>query len=135
MSDSQRHVNVAVVGLGFMGVTHLRAYLEIPRARITAVCDANRLPENGVLRGVAEIDEILGPKLQERTIAQLDPVERAALRIGVLELRDRIDVPARVVIDEGVGLCQAFGSEHSHSYVNAVLDAIARELRAVEMSR
>jgi predicted dehydrogenase len=48
-----KRVNVAVVGLGFMGVTHLRAYLEHPQARIAAVCDANRLPENGVLRGVA----------------------------------------------------------------------------------
>jgi len=46
-------VNVAVVGLGFMGVTHLRAYLEIPGARIVAVCDPVRLPVNGVLAGVA----------------------------------------------------------------------------------
>lgn len=50
--SSSSRVNVAVVGLGFMGVTHLRAYLEYPQARIVAVCDAVRLPENGVLRGV-----------------------------------------------------------------------------------
>ena len=46
-------VNVAIVGLGFMGVTHLRAYLEARGARIVAVCDAVRLPVNGVLQGVA----------------------------------------------------------------------------------
>ena len=46
-------VNVAVVGLGFMGVTHLRAYLETPAANIVAVCDAVRVPVNGVLQGVA----------------------------------------------------------------------------------
>jgi predicted dehydrogenase len=46
-------VNVAVVGLGFMGVTHLRAYQEIRGARIVAVCGTTRLPEKGVLRGVA----------------------------------------------------------------------------------
>lgn len=40
-------VNVGVVGLGFMGVTHLRAYLKIPGARITAICDAARLPVDG----------------------------------------------------------------------------------------
>jgi predicted dehydrogenase len=44
---------MAVVGLGFMGVTHLRSYLNNPKARVVAVCDAVRLPENGVLRGVA----------------------------------------------------------------------------------
>ncbi len=47
-----RPVNVAVVGLGFMGVTHIRAYLQTPDARIHAVCDAIRLPVNGVLQGV-----------------------------------------------------------------------------------
>jgi predicted dehydrogenase len=46
-------VNVAVVGLGFMGVTHLRAYQQTEGARIVAVCDAVRLPVNGVLQGVA----------------------------------------------------------------------------------
>ena len=46
-------VNVAVAGLGFMGVTHLRAYLTIPSARVVAVCDPARLPVGGVLPGVA----------------------------------------------------------------------------------
>jgi len=45
-------VNVAVAGLGFMGVTHLRAYQNIRNVRIVAVCDAVRLPVNGVLRGI-----------------------------------------------------------------------------------
>ena len=42
-------VNVAVVGLGFMGITHLKAYRNIPNVRIAALCDAVRLPVNGVL--------------------------------------------------------------------------------------
>jgi N utilization substance protein B len=87
----------------------------------------------GVVRGVERIDATLAPQLQERTIAQLDPIERAALRIGVFELMERLDVPAKVVIDEAVGLCQAFGSEHSHSYVNGVLDALARHWRTHEL--
>ena len=62
-------VNVAVVGLGFMGVTHLRAYLEAQGARIVAVCDAVRLPVDGVLQGVAgnikKSDDInLGPDVK-----------------------------------------------------------------------
>ncbi len=50
---TKQTVNIGVVGLGFMGVTHLRAYQQNPSARITAVCDAVRLPVNGVLQGVA----------------------------------------------------------------------------------
>src|ERR1043166_10334035 len=50
---SSHRVNVAVVGLGFMGVTHLRAYLQNNAARVVAVCDSVRLPVKGVLAGVA----------------------------------------------------------------------------------
>lgn len=62
-------VNVAVVGLGFMGVTHLRAYQQVEAAKIVAVCDAVRLPVNGVLAGVAgnikKSDDIdLGPQVK-----------------------------------------------------------------------
>src|SRR2546422_5932063 len=64
-----REVNVAVVALGFMGVTHLRAYLQNSSARIAAVCDSVRLPVNGVLAGVAgnvkKSDDIhLGPQVK-----------------------------------------------------------------------
>ncbi len=51
--SSNAPVRVAVVGLGFMGVTHLRAHLDNPAAKVAAVCDAVRLPVNGVLKGVA----------------------------------------------------------------------------------
>lgn len=44
---------MAVAGLGFMGVTHLRSYLDNPQVRVVAVCGGLRLPEKGVLRGVA----------------------------------------------------------------------------------
>src|SRR5438093_9609103 len=46
-------VNVAVVGLGFMGLTHIKSYQQIPGARIVAVCDAVRLPVDGMLTGVS----------------------------------------------------------------------------------
>jgi predicted dehydrogenase len=46
------NLNVGVVGLGFMGGTHLKAYQKISGARIAAVCDAIRLPVDGVIAGV-----------------------------------------------------------------------------------
>jgi predicted dehydrogenase len=72
-----KKVNVAVVGLGFMGVTHLRVYLENPQARVVAVCGASRLPVNGVLAGVAgnikkSDDIVLGQNLKVfRELAEL----------------------------------------------------------------
>jgi N utilization substance protein B len=68
----------------------------------------------------------------DREPAQLDPIEHALLLIGVYELASRIDVPHRVVINEAVGLARRFGATDGHKFVNAVLDRVARELRAAE---
>ncbi len=46
-------VNIGIIGLGFMGLTHIKAYRQIPQARITAICDAVRLPADGNLSGIA----------------------------------------------------------------------------------
>src|ERR1700743_1246641 len=48
-----RPVNVAVVGLGFMGTTHLRAHLGNPLARVVAVCSPTRNLVDGVIFGVS----------------------------------------------------------------------------------
>lgn len=51
--ETSRKVNVAVVGLGFMGVTHLQAYLKMQNVRVAAVCSRSRLPVNGLLPAIA----------------------------------------------------------------------------------
>ena len=88
-----------------------------------------------LVRGVdahrAELDAALTPFL-DRGIEQVDPIERAALRLGAYELKHRPDVPYRVVLNEAVELVKRFGSEHGHTYVNGVLDKLAREWRGGE---
>ncbi|WP_455218002.1 transcription antitermination factor NusB [Kaarinaea lacus] len=69
----------------------------------------------------------------DRGVDQLDPVERSILRLGVYELAYRLDVPYKVVINEGVELAKTFGAEDGHKYVNSILDGIAQKLRAVEV--
>ena len=68
----------------------------------------------------------------DRPLEQLDPVESAILMIGMFELKNRIDVPYRVVINEAVDLCKRFGATDAHKYVNAVLDRAAKDIRAAE---
>jgi N utilization substance protein B len=68
----------------------------------------------------------------DRPFAQLDPCEVAILLIGVYELQSRIDVPYRVVINEGVNLAKRFGALDGHKYINACLDRAAQSLREVE---
>lgn len=88
----------------------------------------------GVLRHLAQVDQALAPHL-DRAIAEVDPVERAALRIAAYELLHRPDVPYRVVINEAIDATKRFGSEHGHTYVNGVLDQAAALLRGVEAKK
>lgn len=90
---------------------------------------------HGVPKQLDVLDAQLAPHL-DRAIEKLDPIERAILRMGVLELNQRLDVPVRVVINEAVELAKQFGAEQSHKYVNGVLDKVARgnRFRASEMN-
>ena len=85
----------------------------------------------GVARAHEELDAAILPFL-DREIARVDPIERSVLRIAAWELRERIDVPYRVVINEAVETTKRFGSEHGHTYVNGVLDKLAAQWRAAE---
>ena len=85
----------------------------------------------GVLRHVAELDAALADFL-DRTVNEVDLIERAALRIAAYELLHRPDVPYRVVINEAIDSTKRFGSEHGHTYVNGVLDKAAAILRGTE---
>ncbi len=89
----------------------------------------------GIVRGVAgahaELDAAILPFI-DREIERVDPIERAVLRIAAWELRERVDVPYRVVINEAVETTKRFGSEHGHTYVNGVLDKLAARWRSAE---
>jgi N utilization substance protein B len=87
---------------------------------------------HGVPADKAEIDSALAPCL-DITIEELDPVELAVLRLSTWELLKRIDVPYRVVINEGIELAKVYGSTDGHKFVNGVLDKLAPRLREVEV--
>ena len=86
---------------------------------------------HGVEKNLAAIDESLKPYV-DREIEQIDPIERAALRMAAYELKYRPDVPYRVIINEAIEVTKRFGADHGHSYVNGVLDKLAMQLRQVE---
>ena len=71
----------------------------------------------------------------DRALDDLDPIERNLLRMGTFELKERIDVPYKVVINEAVSLAKKFGATESHRYINGILDNVASELRTVERAK
>ena len=86
---------------------------------------------HGVPACVDELDATFEPLL-DRDIKDLDPIERTLLRMGIFELKERIDVPYKVVINEAVAVAKRFGASESHKYINGVLDKAARQLRQAE---
>jgi transcription antitermination protein NusB len=88
---------------------------------------------HGCIREAAELDVVLARHVDRKT-SLLSPVEHAVLMIGVYELTHCIDIPYRVVINEGVELAKSFGGTDGHKYVNGVLDKAAAELRPAEVA-
>ena len=85
---------------------------------------------------ISNAQEALEKKIEsliDRPLEQLDPIELSILLIGVQELEARIDIPYKVVINEGVNLAKRFGAVDSHKYINACLDGAAQSLRAIEV--
>lgn len=88
-----------------------------------------------LVKGVAEHRADLDAKLAvflDRPVDQVDPIERAVLRIATFELLHRLDVPFRVVLNEAIETAKRFGADHGHTYVNGVLDRAAANWRPAE---
>ncbi len=87
----------------------------------------------GVVRDQRELDPAIDAALMAGwPLARVDATLRAILRSGAFELAHRTDVPGRVVITEYVDVANAFYEGEVPAMVNAVLDTLARKLRATE---
>ena len=73
------------------------------------------------------------PHLTDITLEQIDPISLAILRLSCYELRFRLDVPYKVVINEGLNLAKRFGATDSHKFINGVLDKVAPRVREAEV--
>jgi N utilization substance protein B len=91
---------------------------------------------DALLYGCAEqaldLDKLILPLL-DRSMAEISPIERAAMWIGVFEMKHCLDVPWRVSLNECIELAKEFGGTDGHKYVNAVLEGLAPQLRPHEV--
>jgi|TARA_B100001750_G_C15499104_1_gene596019 N utilization substance protein B len=79
-----------------------------------------------VLKNLDKLDKI-SSKHSDRPNNQLDPIERAIIWIGLIEVLSDQDTPVNVVINEAIELAKIYGSKDSYQFVNAVLDAFLKE--------
>jgi N utilization substance protein B len=91
---------------------------------------------SGVVREQRKLDPLIDNVLSQGwPLKRIEAIMRAVLRAGAYELEQRSDVPARVVVAEYVDVANAFVDRDETGMVNAVLDQIARQLRAGEFVR
>ena len=110
-------------------VNHIRAAHGFDKA------DADHFTQllYGAIKESVALRETFAP-LIDRGVAELSPIEHAVLLIGAYELKNNLDIPYRVVINEAVELTKSFGGIDGHKYVNGVLDKLAPLLRADEVA-
>ena len=90
---------------------------------------------SGVVREQRALDPLIDEALQKGwPLMRIEAVLRAVMRAGAYELIHRRDVPARVVIAEYADVASAFVEREETGMVNAVLDQLARKLRAQEFA-
>jgi len=91
-----------------------------------------RIILSGAIASQTVLEAAIVPHL-DRGVEALSPIERGILLLAGFELKQQIDVPYRVVINEAVELAKTFGSVDGYKYVNGVLDKLALDFREVEV--
>ena len=82
-----------------------------------------------VINNVDHLDSLFAPFL-DIPIAQLDPVERAVLRLAVGELNKFTEIPPKVVINEAIDLTKKFGAAEAYKFINGVLDKYLNSMQS-----
>jgi N utilization substance protein B len=74
-----------------------------------------------------EIDTVIEASSQNWRLERMSCVDRNILRIGISEILNSSEIPTRVAINEAVELAKRYGTEESPSFVNGILDRVARD--------
>ena len=86
----------------------------------------------GILTLRDELDAKIASSSAHWKMSRMAAVDKNILRIATYELRERDDIPIRVVLNEAVEIAKRYGSAESGAFVNGILDALARALRPGE---
>jgi N utilization substance protein B len=89
----------------------------------------------GVSENADDLDALIGKAVQGRSLRSIAHVELNVLRIAVWELKNRLEIPYKVIINEALELTRAYADEPSRGFINGVLDKVAQLLRAEEIKK
>ena len=87
----------------------------------------------GVIREREALDGIIGQSAANWRVERMAVVDRNILRVAVYELAWLPDTPPVVVLDEAIEVGKKFGSDHSGSFINGILDAVRKRIERGEV--
>ena len=76
-------------------------------------------------------DDLIGEAAMKWKLSRLSHVDRAILRLSVYQLRYCQDIPCKVVLNEAIEIAKKYSTEQSPRFINGVLDAVLKKLKAV----
>jgi len=80
----------------------------------------------GILEHQEEIDRLIAEKAVGWKLERLVSVDRNVLRLGIYELLYS-EIPGEIAINEAVELSKKYSTEHSHIFINGILDRVFKE--------
>ena len=89
----------------------------------------------GVSKDCAALDAMITEAVQGRSLRSIAHVELNVLRIAVWELKNRLEIPYRVIINEALELTRAYADEPSRGFINGVVDKVAQQVRTEEVEK
>jgi len=75
-------------------------------------------------------DDLIGKASLKWKLSRLSPVDKSVLRMSVYHLKFCPDIPPKVVINEAVELGKKFSTAQSPGFINGVLDAVMKNIKA-----
>lgn len=106
--------------------------MELFADRPVAAAELTAMLVEGVDTRRVEIDACIVENARGWVLERMPALDRAVLRLAIFELMVRDDVPTAVVIDEAVELAKRFSTDDSGRFVNGVLAAVAKQVRATD---
>jgi transcription antitermination protein NusB len=82
----------------------------------------------GTLERLDDLDMIIEKATENWLLKRMAAVDRNILRFAAYELLYRQDIPSAVSINEAIEIAKKFSSVESASFLNGVLDKLAKEV-------
>jgi N utilization substance protein B len=84
------------------------------------------------LNNLNKIDDLIQKCTDHWTLQRMAVIDRNILRAATSELLFRPDIPHTVTINEAIEVAKKYSTEDSASFINGILDRIAKEVKKGE---